>query len=227
MQADHAQDIADESRAAVAVPLPLSNEDQARADLYALIARLLIAPPDESLLAGLAGADSLSSQQADHPLDLAWEKLVLTAAILDQHAIRDEFSELFVSIGTPPINPYASLYLSGFMNEKPLAALRMELAQLGLARAPGVGELEDHLAALCEIMRMLIAGGPGLARHSVRRQKLFYEKHIAPWVDRCLDDIGTAAGANFYRQVAEFARAFFAVESQAFDIEEACADAHL
>ncbi len=37
-------------------PMP---EEQARADLYALIARLLIAAPDAGLLATLAAADSL------------------------------------------------------------------------------------------------------------------------------------------------------------------------
>jgi TorA maturation chaperone TorD len=222
MQSDRAEDIDDGSCAVAVTESYLSEEDQARADLYALIARLLIAAPDGDLLAGLANADSLSSQQADHPLDLSWEKLVLTAGVLDRYAIQEEFNELFISIGTPKINPYASLYLSGFVNEKPLAALRTELAQLGLARARGAGEMEDHLAALCETMRLLIIGGPGGTQHSVRRQKLFFEKYIAPWVERCLDDI-SAAGSDFYRTVAEFARAFFTVELQAFEMEEACA----
>src|SRR5690606_9168972 len=134
--------------------LPLASEDQARADLYALTARLLLAPPDAALLANLAGADSLASEQADNPLSLAWEKLILTAGIMDTYAIREEFNALFISIGTPQLNPYASVYLAGFMNEKPLAALRSELAQLGLARVAGVGELEDHLGVLCETMRI-------------------------------------------------------------------------
>jgi TorA maturation chaperone TorD len=222
MQSRRIEDTDKAARAVATVNFHLSQEDQARADLYALIARLLIAAPDHTLLANLAAADSLTCEQTDHPLDLAWEKLILTAGILDVHAIREEYNNLFISIGNPKINPYASLYLSGFMNEKPLAALRSELAQLGLARAPGVGELEDHLAALCEIMRVMITGGPGLKRNSIQSQKLFYEKHIAPWVDRCLDDIAAVPGVNFYRQVAEFARAFFAVELQAFEIEEAC-----
>lgn len=205
--------------AADALPA-LSEEDQARADLYALVARLLIAPPDAALLADLAGADAIYSEQADHPLDMAWEKLVLTARIMDQHAIREEFDQLFISIGNPQVNPYASLYLSGFMHEKPLAALRSELARLGLVRASGSVELEDHLAALCETMRILITGGGG-KQHSLGQQKLFYEKHIGSWVSRCLDDISKADGANFYRQVAELARVFFAIEAQAFEMDEA------
>jgi TorA maturation chaperone TorD len=220
------------------VPAPLTPEDQARADLYALIARLLLAPPDEALLADLAQADSLTSQQTgnplanplanppanppDYPLDLAWEKLILTAAIMDVCSIRDEFNALFVSIGTPQIDPYASLYLSGFMNEKPLAALRTELAHLGLARVPGVGVLEDHLAALCETMRLLITGDQGGTRQPLQRQWLFFEKHIASWYARCLHDIRSVKGVNFYLQVADFTQAFLSIEAQAFEMEEGC-----
>jgi TorA maturation chaperone TorD len=203
-------------------PLPLTQEDQARADLYALVTRLLLAPPDEHLLASLANADSLVSQQTDNPLDLAWEKLILTARIMDVYAIQEEFNMLFVGIGTPRINPYASLYLTGFMNEKPLAALRTELTQLGLARAPGSGEFEDHLAALCETMRLMITGERGAMRQPIWRQKLFFDKHIAPWHERCMNDLRSAEGANFYRQVADFAQAFFTVEAQAFEMEETC-----
>jgi TorA maturation chaperone TorD len=206
------------------IPLPLDPEDQARADLYALIARLLLAPPDADLLADLAGADSLHSLQTDNPLDLAWEKLILTAGIMNVYTVRDEFDALFTGIGTPLINPYASLYLTGFLNEQPLAELRAELARLGLARVPGVHEMEDHLAALCETMRLLITGGRSGRRQPVQRQKLFFEKHIAPWYARCLEDIRRAGGANFYRQLADFAQAFFAIESEAFEMEDACCD---
>ncbi len=226
MHPHHAQDINGAMSEGIAMVFPLPQEEQARADLYALIARLLIAVPDASLLASLASADSISSQQADHPLDLAWEKLVLTASILDRHTIEDEFNQLFISAGNPKINPYASLYLSGFLNEKPLAALRSELAQLGLARIPGTTEMEDHLAVLCEIMRILISGGPAGRRHPVERQKLFFEKHLFSWAGRCLDDIRRVDSVHFYRQVADFALAFFSVESQAFEIESAEASAN-
>jgi TorA maturation chaperone TorD len=199
---------------------PLTEEEQGRADMYALIARLLYAPPDAALVDALADSPPLNSLQPDNPLDLAWEKLVLTAGILDEFAIREEFDALFISISTPQINPYASLYLAGFMNEKPLAALRTELAQLGLERLRGAVELEDHLAALCEVMRLMITGAHGGKRQSLRRQKLFCEKYITSWHARCMDDIRRANGARFYRQVADFVEAFFSIESQAFDMEE-------
>ena len=207
---------------AIAMPVPLMQEDQARADLYALIARLLLVIPDAGLFDSLAAADAIACEQVDHPLDLAWEKLVLTASIMDVAAARHEFNDLFISISVPKINPYRSLYLTGFINEKPLAVLRTELARLGLARVAGTGEMEDHLGALCETMRLLITGGQGARRQPIACQKQFFETNIGPWHGRCLDDIRAAHGANFYQVVADFAQAFLSIEAEAFEIEEAC-----
>ena len=206
--------------AVATVAAPLHPEEQARADLYALIARLLYAAPDAALLASLAGADQMAAQQADHPLDLAGEKLVLAASIMDQYAVAAEFNALFISTGTPPVNPYGSLYLAGSLNEKPLALLRTELARLRLARRTGAGEMEDHLGALCETMRVLIADDGGRAQ-PLEVQSKFFATHIAPWQQRCLDDIRAAPEANFYRYVADFAAAFFLVESEAFELDDA------
>jgi TorA maturation chaperone TorD len=207
-------------QAAVAAALPLSGEDQARADLYALIARLLLAPPDAALLAGLAAADPILGSHDERPLEDAWEKLVLAAGVVAADTVADEFGELFISTGTPPVNPYGSLYLSGFLNDTPLAALRADLARLQLARAPGVGEFEDHLGALCETMRVLVAGGPGVPRQPLARQMAFFETHIKPWYNAGLADIADADGANFYRLVARFAAAFLAIEAEAFAVGE-------
>lgn len=199
----------------VAAALPLPGEDQARADLYALVARLLFAPPDADLLATIAGA---AFRTSDNALDRAWKKLVLAARGSELDAVHDEFNELFISSGTPRINPYGSLYLSGFLNEKPLVQLRTDLAQLRLARRPGVGEMEDHLAALCDTMRLLIAGEQNGHRQALRHQRQFFETHIGPWYARCLDDIRREQAAQFYCPVADFAAAFLWVEAQAFEI---------
>ncbi|WP_324100608.1 TorD/DmsD family molecular chaperone [Noviherbaspirillum sp.] len=196
-------------------------EEQARADFYALIARLMLIPPDVALLDGLATADSLSAENDGNPLDRAWEKLVFAAAVTPADAVRDEFDAMFISVATPIVNPYASLYLAGFLMEKPLASLRSDLAALGLARREGSGELEDHLGALCETMRLLIAGGPGIAPRPVSEQKAFFQKHIAPWYAPCLDHIRSAEGANFYRTVADFVQAFFELEAEAFEMDDA------
>lgn len=209
---------------AATAPLPLSGEDQARADLYALIARLLLAAPGERLLADLAAADPICGGEGGTALEEAWHKLSIAAAITEADAVADEFADLFISIGTPRQNPYESRYLSGFINDIPLSVLRADLAELHLARAAGVGDFEDHLGALCETMRVLVAGGPGLARQPVAIQKWFFERHIAPWSARCLADIADDPQASFYRVVASFAQAFFAIEAEAFAFEESIDD---
>lgn len=204
-------------------PLPLPGEDQARADLYALLARSLLAPPDDNLLAAIAAADPICAE-GDRTLEEAWQKLSLAAAVTDAQAVADEFSALFVGIGTPLLNPYGSLYTSGYMNDTPLAGLRADLARLRLGRASQSFEFEDHLGALCETMRVLVAGGPGLPHQPVPEQKQFFERHIAPWYGRCLADIAGAEGASFYRLVAGFALAFLAIEAEAFAFEETIDD---
>lgn len=202
--------------AAMAMPLP--QEEQARADIYGLIARLLLAPPDDALLESLAGADAIVSADSEQPLDRAWAALSLTAQLLPFEVVRDEFSELFVSTSIPRVNPYGSLYLAGFLHEKPLAALRTDLAGLGLARRSGVLETEDHLGALCETMRRMILGGQGVARQPLSRQQEFFEMHIATWSGTCLEHLRAADGAQFYQRVADFIAAFFDIERDAFEV---------
>lgn len=206
-------------RTAVRPPLP--QEEQARADLYALIARLLLAPPDSALLASLGDAADDGPARDDHPFDLAWRQLAAAARAASADAVREEFDALFISIGVPRLNPFASLYLAGFLNEKPLAALRTDLARLGLARMQGVAEMEDHLGALCETMRILIIGGHG--GHGGQRQPLavqqaFFDTHIAPWSARCLGELRAAEGADFYARVAALAAAFLLIEGEAFEV---------
>lgn len=199
---------------------PLAQEDQARADFYALAARLLLAPPDAALLDRLAGADALVVAQAGHPLERAWEALVLAAGVTHVDAVREEFDALFVSAGKPRVDPYGSIYLGGFLMDKPLAALRTDLAALGLARRAGRDELEDHLGALCETMRLLVAGAPGLPPQPLETQRRFFDTHLAPWAGRCLDEIRAAGEASFYRPVADFVQAFLEVEAEAFGMED-------
>jgi TorA maturation chaperone TorD len=141
---------------------------------------------------------------------------VLGAGVVEAEVTTAEFDALFVSTGSPEINPYGSFYLSGSLYDKPLAALRADLGRLRLARAPGAGESEDHLASLCETMRVLIGGAPGIARVPLALQKQFFETHLGPWYAACLADIAGAPEANFYRLVAAFAGAFLAIEAEAF-----------
>lgn len=208
------------AQAGVSAPMPLPAEDQARADFYALVARLLLAPPDAGLLAALAEAEPVSAA-GEFALEDAWLRLTQAASVIDAGAAADEFSLLFLSMGTPLINPFGSFYLTGHLNDVPLVQLRHDLARLRLARAPGVGESEDHLAALCETMRVLIQGAPGVPRQPLLVQKQFFEDHLRPWYAACLADIAGAEGANFYRVVAAVADAFLSIEAQAFAVLDA------
>jgi TorA maturation chaperone TorD len=199
----------------------LSDEDQARADFYALIARLMLAPPDGRLLAALAKAEPIVADgldEAGRPLQDAWLKLTQAASVMDADAVAEEFDALFISTGNPLLNPYASFYLSGHLNDVPLAELRQDLSRLRIARARGVGEFEDHLGALCETMRVLITGAPGIARQPLAEQKHLFAAHVQPWYAACLADIAGAGPANFYRVVAAFAGAFLSVEAHAFAV---------
>lgn len=205
------------AQAGISVPMPLPAEDQARADFYALIARLLLAPPDAGLLGALAVAEPVSAA-GEFALEDAWLRLTQAASVIDAGAAADEFSLLFLSMGTPLINPFGSFYLTGHLNDVPLVQLRHDLARLRLARAPGVGESEDHLAALCETMRVLIQGAPGVPRQPLLVQKQFFEDHLRSWYAACLADIAGAEGANFYRVVAAVADAFLSIEAQAFSV---------
>ncbi|MDB5959769.1 MAG: hypothetical protein JWP59_1063 [Massilia sp.] len=211
------QDGTEQRRETSFVPLamPLPQEDQARANIYGLLARLLLAPPDGALLADLAGSEALASNDANAPLDLAWDKLSLTARLLPVEHVVDEFNDLFVSTAAPKVSPHGSIYLAGFLHEKPLMLLRADLARLGLGRRPGVRETEDHLGALCETMRQLI-----VRRRAVDEQHEFFATHIASWYLACTNHLRRAEGAQFYARVADLLDAYFSLEQQAFQVAE-------
>ena len=196
----------------------LTAEESSRADLYALCASLLLDSPDGPLLTFLAAAAPEYAPPLGNPLHDALGKLAAAASITPADAIRGEFDTLFTSTGTPVINPYASVYLAGFMHDKPLAHLRSDLAQLGLSRIAGRGEAEDHLGVLCEIMRVMIASEP--LRQPLSRQRQFFFRHIHPWHALCLSQVRQTAGATFYGRAAEFIHTFLDIEAQAFSIDQ-------
>jgi TorA maturation chaperone TorD len=109
--------------------------------------------------------------------------------------------------------PYGSYYLTGFLHERPLARLRARLSQLGIERAEGQAEPEDHAATLCEIMSGLISGRLPAAADTDRE---LFEKHLAPWIGRFFTDLESAESADFYRRVGMLGRVFIDIETQAF-----------
>jgi TorA maturation chaperone TorD len=180
----------------------------ARAQEYALLAALLARAPDEALLA------RLSALRADAtPLGLAHAGLADAASSTTLQRVEREYFNLFIGLGRGELLPYGSYYLTGFLHERPLARLRADLSALGIERAEGQHEPEDHAAILCEIMAGLASGR--FAAKSGADQQMF-EKHLAPWIGRFFSDLERADAAEFYRQVGTLGRVFMEIETGAF-----------
>ncbi len=195
------------------------SEELARAELYGLLARLWLAPPDDALLEQFRVAVT----EAPHSggwLEAPWHDLV--AALRGTSAARaaDEFAALFQSVGKPEVFAYGSFYLTGFLNEKPLAQLRSDLAALGLGRDDQSLETEDHVAYLFEVMRYLIAGDD-VAVCNLEQQRRFFRAHLQPWVESLCEATLAHPRADIWRAVAAFTREFMLVETQGFDLLEA------
>lgn len=192
------------------------DEETARAEVYGLLAALYYAPPSAELLGNLRVAVT-EAPAAGGLLEAPWSELVKAARNLSQEAIAREYDALFGGVGKPEVYLFGSHYLSGFLNEKPLAALRTDLDALGLARDEAMSETEDHLAYLCEVMRYLIAG-EDVEVANLTRQREFFARHLQPWVSLVCDAVAAHPKADFYRSVAGFTQVFVSVEAQGFDM---------
>lgn len=192
------------------------DEETARAELYGLLALLFYAPPTTELIAQLRAA-ATETPTAGAFLEEPWRALVGAARAMTDEAIQNEYHVLFGGVGKPEVYLYGSHFLSGFLNEKPLARLRTELNGLGLARSEAMPETEDHFAYLCEVMRYLIAGDD-VAVANLTRQREFFSAHLQPWVNLMCDDIKKKSDAHFYTSLAELTQAYMGVEAQGFDM---------
>ena len=192
------------------------DEETARAEVYGLLAQLYYAPPTPELLAALRVAVTDAPAQGAF-LEEPWRELVGVSRAMPDAQIATEYDALFGGVGKPDVYLFGSHYLSGYLNEKPLARLREDLAGLGLTRDESMGETEDHIAYLCEAMRYRIAGDD-LAVANLTRQREFFSAHLQPWVNAMCDAISAHPQARFYATLADFTRAFFSVEAQGFDM---------
>jgi TorA maturation chaperone TorD len=194
------------------------SEELQRAELYGLLARLWLAPIDAELLQQFLVAVT-EAPETGALLEAPWQALVAAfrQGTLAQHTA--EFEALFMGVGKPEIFAYGSFYLTGFLNEQPLAALRTDLAKLGLARDPNTLETEDHIAYGFEVMRYLIAGDD-VAVCNLEQQRLFFRTHLQTWVERLCDAVAAHPRALATRALAEFTKAFMQVEAQGFDMLE-------
>lgn len=197
---------------------PDDREELARAEVYGLLALLFHAAPSDDLHARLRVAVT-EAPAAGAFLERSWSEVVAAARRLAPAQVGAEYDALFGGVGKPDVMLHGSWYLAGSLNEKPLVDLRDTLAAIGLERAPGVLLTEDHLAALCETLRYLIAGaGPGSADLGLQRR--VFAAHLQPWVEPLVAAIEAHPAADFYAAVARFLRDFAAVEALAFDMAD-------
>src|SRR5690349_2266375 len=188
--------------------MTIDEVDAARAAEYALLAVLLARAPDADMLARLARLRGDAS-----PLGLAHAALGEAAATTTVERAEREYFDLFIGIGRGELLPYGSYYLTGFLQERPLARLREDLSRLGIARADGNREPEDHAAILCEIMAGIVGGQFPTPAGSDRE---LFDKHLAPWIGRFFADLERAEAADLYRSVGTLGRVFIGIESEAF-----------
>ena len=184
---------------------PLADEQAYRAGAYHLLAALLRGVPEEGVLEQVTQLAAVQGQRDE--LAMAMSLLGLAARDIAPYRIDDEYHALFIGLGRGELIPYGSWYLTGFLMEKPLALLRDDLKALGFERTSATHEPEDHIAALCEVMAMLIGDNTTIATQSE-----FFEAHLMSWVDRFFEDLSQAKSAVFYRAVGRFGRAFMDLE---------------
>jgi TorA maturation chaperone TorD len=191
-------------------------EELARAEVYGLLAHFYVAPPTAEFYEQL----KVAATEAPAPggfLEAAWRELVAAARRVSLDDAATEYAALFFGVGKPEIFLYGSYHLAGAINDKPLVELRDDLRALGLERAEGVSETEDHVASLCEVMRFLIAGNDEEICN-LEQQRRFFRIHLQTWVEALCAEIEAHPRADFYRAVAGFTAAFAQVEAQGFDL---------
>jgi len=198
----------------------ISPEDRARADFYALLARLYGAAPDVTLLSDIAHAGETASDDSSSAGELhdAWRTLIAASAGTHVAAVVAEYDQLFVGVGRSEVSLHATSY-GGPGDPNALLAIREALAGLGLGRQAGVNLYEDHLAAVCETMRLLITASGEGASYSLDQQRAFFDRHLGPWVPACCNAIIDNPVANYYRRVAQLTTVFVAIERDSFAME--------
>ncbi|TYC48246.1 molecular chaperone TorD family protein [Rhodobacterales bacterium] len=197
---------------AVAREYIIDPEDQARSELYDFLGLVLAKPADGQLLAQIA-----ELRGDETPLGSALSTLSRVAAVTTPETAEREFNALFIGLGRGELLPFASYYLTGFLNEKPLAKLREDMAERGIERAEDRHEPEDNIASLMEMMAGMILGRFGKVT-SAAGQKTFFKAHVEPWAIHFFTDLETSGTSVFYGAVGSLGRQFMEIETQGFDM---------
>ena len=190
----------------------VSEEERFRAQFYLLLSRLLGAAADHDLLNVIKGLEV-----DDTSIGQELTRLKTLAENTSVEAVSEEYNKLFIGVTQGELIPFKSYYLTGFLNEKPLAELRDDMQKLGIAKSDQVAEPEDHIAFLFEMMHGLIVGSFGKPS-TIPEQNRFFENHIACWAPKFFENLETAEAARFFAPVGRIGKLFMEVESEAFSI---------
>jgi TorA maturation chaperone TorD len=188
----------------------IDDVEVARSQEYALLSSLLSRAPGQALLERLADLRGDAS-----PLGLAHAAVAEAARRICAAHVEREYFNLFIGLGRGELLPYGSYYLTGFLHDRPLARLREDLVRLGIERAAGQAEPEDHAAIQCEVMAGVVSrrfpASPGADRE-------LFEKHLSPWIGRFFADLERAEAADLYRRIGTLGRVFIDIETEAFGL---------
>lgn len=190
----------------------VSGEDLLRAQVYGLVANFLSEPPSKEMLAigaGLTGDDT--------PLGKAVATFALLCQRSNAETVAEEYHDLFIGVARGELLPYASYYLTGFLNEKPLAKLRNDMDALGVERDAKASEPEDHIASIFDIMAGLVDGRFGEAS-TLAEQHKFFDAHISSWAPYFFRDLESAKTSVLYAGLGSIGRVFVEIEDTAFSM---------
>lgn len=188
--------------------IPIEEEQARRAGMYSVLAALLRDVPGKEVL-DFVGELEADAEASKSELALALAMLALASRHSSAESLCDEYHALFIGLGRGELVPYGSWYQTGFLMEKPLGLLRADLARLGFERADDVHEPEDHIAALCEVMALLIQDQVPL-----EQQTQFFNSHVGNWAETFFKDLAEAQSSVFYKSVARFGASFLSLEGR-------------
>jgi len=214
-------DLYPEARSAIAVAMEAAQSkaggdavdemDQLRAAEYGMLALLLFKVPTAEVLKQVGELKGDAS-----PLGMAHLALAQAARETSLEQINREFFDLFVGVGRGELLPYASYYLTGFLHERPLAAVRQSYVDHGILRSDDTREPEDHIALLCDVMANMALRSIG---EGYETEKAFFEAHLKPWAGRFFADLEATQGRPFYAAVGAVGRLFVTIEEEAFSFD--------
>jgi TorA maturation chaperone TorD len=186
--------------------------DLARAQEYALLSSLLLKAPSSELLAQLASLRGDATQLGKVHAELAG-----VASKSRVESVEREHFLLFSGVGRGELLPYASYYLTGFVQGRPLADLRQTLSRLGIELSDEQSEPEDHAGVLLEIMAGMAQGG---WEGPLGTERAFFSEHLEPWISRFFADLERTQSARFYATVGTLGRTFIEIERRGFELSE-------